>query len=166
MVVGRDDAAARGLGDEPDGRVEHDVGAHAGNQAVSDGVAKGHDGDGDEGRDGVAQVGPVDLDDGADHHGADQDEHAARGPGRDGGEDGREEDGDEEAEPRRHGRQARLAALADARAGLDEGGHGGRAEEGADGDGDGVDHVSMQESELSISQERDWTEQEGGGEHG
>ena len=139
-VVGRDLAPGHHL-DQPHHRVEANVAAHAGDEAVGDGVGEGHDGDGQEGRHGVAQVLPVHVDDGRGHHATDQDEDAARGPRRDRGEDGREEDRDEEAKSRDDGRQTRLAALGDTGAGLDKGRHGRGAEEGADGDAYGVNHV-------------------------
>ncbi|KND92520.1 hypothetical protein TOPH_02772 [Tolypocladium ophioglossoides CBS 100239] len=139
--VGGNDATAAGKLDEPDHGVDEDIRADTTDEAVGDGEGKGHEGDGEEGRDGVAHVLPVDLSDGAGHHGADEDEDAAGGPGRDGGEDGSEEDGDEEADAGDHGGHARFAALGDASTGLDEGGDGGHAEDGADGDADGVDHV-------------------------
>lgn len=143
VLIRGNDATARDLFNNPDGRVQHNVRADAANQAVGNGVGKRHEGDGDEGGDAVAQVLPVDLGDVEGHHAAHQNQHAAGGPGRDGGEDGREEDGDEEADAGRHGCQARFASLADTRAGLDKGGDWGRAKEGADGDADGVDHVTV-----------------------
>lgn len=98
VFVGGLDAAAGDLLDQPDGGVDEDVRDDADDEAVGDAVGERHHGDGEEGGDGVAHVAPVDFGGGFGHHGADDDERAAGGPGRDRGEDGREEDGDEEAE--------------------------------------------------------------------
>ena len=141
MLVGGGDLAPGDGLDDPDERVDDDVAADTGDETVGDGVREAHDGDGEESRHGVAHVAPVDLGDGANHHGSDQDENAARGPGRDRREDGREEDGDEEADTRRHGRNARLATFADTCTRLDEGGDGGGSEDGADSDTDGINEV-------------------------
>lgn len=139
VLVGRPDFSAGGLLDEPDGGVDEDVSYDAGDEAVGDAVRERHHGDGQERGDGVAHVVPVDFGGGFDHHGADDDERAAGGPGWNGSEDGREEDGDEEAEAGGDGCEARGAAFGDAGAGFDESGDGRAAEEGADGDAEGVD---------------------------
>ena len=136
-LSGWDPAAARGLLDDPDGGVKDGIGDDAADEAVGDGVGEGHDGEGDEGRDGVAGVAPVNCGRGLAHHRADDDEGAAGGPGRDGGEDRGEEYGNEEADARDDGGDASLAAFGDAGTGFDEGGYGGEAEEGADCDAEG-----------------------------
>jgi hypothetical protein len=120
VLVGGLDAAAGSLLDDPDGGVDEDVRDDARDEAVGDAVRERHHGDGQERRDGVAHVVPVDFGGGLDHHGADDDERAAGGPGRDGSKDGREEDGDEEAEAGGDGCEACGAAFGDARAGFDE----------------------------------------------
>ena len=141
VLVGGLEAAARRRLDGPHEDVDDDVAADAGDHAVGDGVGEGHDGDGQEGWDSVAHVAPVDLDDGAHHHGPDEDQYAAGCPRRDGREDGREEDGNEEADPGGYGRDARLAALADTGTALDEGGYGRGTEKGANTNTDRVDEV-------------------------
>ena len=77
----------------------------------------------------------------AGHHRSDQDEHAARGPRGDRGEDGREEDGDEEADSRHAGGKPRLRTLGNTSTGLDKRRHRRAAQQRADRDAKGVDHV-------------------------
>ena len=141
VLVFRSDAPSAHDFDEPDGRVEQDVREHAGDQAVGDRVCERHDRQSQKRGDRVPDVPPVDVGGDLGHHGADEDERAARGPRRDRREDGREEDGDEEAEARDHGGDARRTALGYARAGLDKGRDRRHAEERADGDAEGVDEV-------------------------
>lgn len=123
LVLGHE-AAVGGALEEPDDRVDEDVQQYARDEAVGDAVGERHGDNGDEGRDRVAHVLPVDVDSRGHHHRAYQYQNAARGPRRDGGEDGREEDGYEKADARRHGCQAGASAVGYAGAGFDEGGHG------------------------------------------
>ena len=136
-LSGWDDTTARGLLDDPDGGVDDGVGNDATDETVGNGVGERHDGEGDERGDGVARVAPVNCGSGLAHHGADDDEGAAGGPGRDGREDRGEEDGDEEAEARDYGGDTSFAAFGDAGTGFDEGGYGGQAKEGTDCDAEG-----------------------------
>lgn len=140
-LVGGHDAAARSLLDQPDGGVDDNVRAHTGDQTVGNGVGKGHERNGEESRNGIAQVAPVDLSNGLHHHGTDQNQHAASGPRRDRGKDGSKEDGDEEADTGHHGSETSLATFRDTSTGLDKGGDWGSTEQSTNGDADGVDHV-------------------------
>lgn len=136
-LSGWNTAATRNLLDDPDGGVDDGVGDNAANETVGDGVGEGHDGEGDECRDGVTGVAPVNHRRGLAHHGADDDEGAASGPGWDGGEDRGEEDGDEEADARSDGGKTGFAAFGDSSTGFDKGSYRGEAEQGADCDAEG-----------------------------
>ena len=142
LVLGHE-ATTGSLLDDPHEGVHEHVHADTGDEAVGDGVGEGHEGNAYEGGNGVAHVLPVDVRDSADHHGADQDKHAAGGPWRDRSEDGGEENGDEEAETSRHGSETGLATFTDTGTGLDEGSDGGSTEKSTDGDTDGVNHVTV-----------------------
>lgn len=103
VLVAGAEAALGGALEEPGDDVEDDVEQDAGDEAVGDAVGEGHGDDGDEGRDGVAEIPPVDVGRRRHHHRAHQDQHAARRPGRDGREYRREEHRDEKAEACCHG---------------------------------------------------------------
>ncbi len=130
-------------------------------QAVGAAVAKGDHGEGHEGGDRVADVGPVYACDLADHHAANllgkqrvsgstergrgeglkathQNQRAPRRPRRDRRQERRKEQRHQETAPRHNRRQARPPSLHDSRAALDEGSDGRDAEQGADRDADGV----------------------------
>lgn len=141
VVVGRRDAATGDISQEPYGGVDDDVRHDTGNEAVGNRVCEGHDGDGEEGGDGIAHVLPVDVRNGRGHHGSDDDEDTASGPRRDGCEDGGKEDADEEADAGDDGCEASLATFGNASTGLDKGRDRRNAKESTDGDADGVDHV-------------------------
>lgn len=142
VLVVWNNAAAGDLFDDPDKAVDEDVTAYTTDEAIGNRVGEGHECEGDEGGNGITHVPPVNLGDGADHHGSHENQHAAGGPRGDGSEDGSEEDGDEEADTGDHGSQTGLASLGNTGTGLDEGGDRGCTEEGTNGDAKGIDHVS------------------------
>ena len=111
ILVGRLNASARSLFNHPHNHIQRDVAEDARDKPVGDAVGERHDGDGQEGRDRIAVVLPVDFRRGFGHQGADNDQGAPCGPGRDGGEDGSKEDGDEEADACHAGCEACLAAF-------------------------------------------------------
>lgn len=141
FIIGRQDTATGSLLNDPDAAIDDDERHDTSNKAIGNGVAKGHHGEGKESRDGVAEIPPVDFDDGRGHHGADNDENTASGPWGDGGKDGSEKDGDEEAEARHHGRETCLAAFGNTRTGFNKSSDGRNTKDGTDGDADGIGHV-------------------------
>jgi hypothetical protein len=132
FLVGGNDPAARGLLDDVDERVDDDVRADTGNQTVGDRVGEGHDGDGEECRDSVAHVLPVDVLGRLSHEGTDNDERTSGGPWRDRGENRREEDGDEEGETSEHRSETSLSSFRDTSTRLDVRSDRGAAKEGTD----------------------------------
>lgn len=134
-------AALGGLAKDERNGVEDHIGDDTGDKTVGDRVGEGHGGQADEGGESVSGVVPVDVDDGLHHHGSDEDQSTASGPWWDRGKDGRKEDGDEEADTGEHGSKTSLAAFRDTSTRLDVGGDWRRAEEGTDGDRDGIDGI-------------------------
>jgi len=110
LIGGNDSSTARNL-NQPDSGVDDHVADDTCNQAVRDAVCERHHSQCDEGGEGVAEIAPVDVLRGHGHHGPDNDERAARGPGWDGCKDRREENGDEEADSSRHSCETGLAAF-------------------------------------------------------
>lgn len=141
ILVWWDNTTARCNLNEPDRSVDEEVGADTGNQAIGDRVGKGHDCNGEESRDGIAQVTPVDVLGRSSHERTDNDERAASGPGRNRGKDGREEDGYEEAETRKHGSKSSLASLGNTSTRLNVRSDGRAAHERANRDTNSVDRV-------------------------
>lgn len=111
FLVGRLDASAGALLNQPDNHVERDIAQDAGNQAIRDTIREGHDGDGQKGGNCVSVVLPVDLGGGFGHHRPDDDESTPCCPWGNGCEDGRKENGDEEADSGHARGEAGLAAF-------------------------------------------------------
>lgn len=141
LVLG-DETATGCLLDDPDHSVDQDVAAHTGNKTIGDRVSEWHEGNGEESRDGVTHVPPVDLGDSLHHHGTDQDEHTASSPGRDRSEDWSKEDGNEEANTGDTGSETSLATFRDASTRLDKRSDWRGSKKSTDGDANGVNHVS------------------------
>jgi hypothetical protein len=141
LLVMRHNTTARSLLDDPDKGVDDDVGAYTGNQAVGDGVGKGHDGECEEGGDSVAHIAPVDVLGGCGHERTNNDQRTAGSPRRDRGEDWGEENGDEEGEASEDGCKTSLATFRDASTGLDESGDWSHTHKRTDRDTQGVDSV-------------------------
>lgn len=114
LLVRRHDPASRRYFDDGDERVEDDVGDDTRDEAVGDTVSEGHDGEGDEGGYRVTGITPIDFGGSFAHHGPNQYQGAASGPGRDGCEDWGEEYRDEEADPGEDGGEACLTAFGNA----------------------------------------------------
>mmetsp|Transcript_14374 Transcript_14374/g.33230 ORF Transcript_14374/g.33230 Transcript_14374/m.33230 type:complete len:286 (+) Transcript_14374:190-1047(+) len=114
-------------------------GEEASEDAVRDRVRQRHQRDGDESRDRLAEVVPVDIDEAAHHHGPDDDQRRAGRPRGHGGEEGSEEDRDEEVQGDDNRSEARAPTLGNAGGRLDVGGDGGGAEACADGGRHAVD---------------------------
>ena len=110
----------------------------SGSDAVGDAVAQGHEDAREEGGDRLAEVVPLDLPEGGQHH--DADHHQGRGGGGEG--DGADESGqkcaDRKADGYHHAGQAGAAPGTDAGGALHIGGGVGGAQDGADGSGGGV----------------------------
>jgi hypothetical protein len=114
-----------GVGEEgPVPEMQRNEGADAADEAVGDGVGEGHDHDGDERRHALAQILPVDLHHGLDHHDAHEHQRRPHGPRRDGRQQRREEEAQEEVARHRERRQPRAPALPDPRRRLNERRHG------------------------------------------
>lgn len=141
VLVGRYNATTRGQLDEPDGAVDEDVRADTGDQTIGDGVREGHDGDGQESGDGIAEVAPVDVLGRGCHERTDNYQGTAGSPGRDGCEDRSEEDGDEKAESGEHGSQTGLASFRDTGTRLNVGGDWRTSHKRSDTDTESVDGV-------------------------
>src|SRR5690348_10067165 len=139
--------------------LEHDVAGDTDEHAVRDGEGERHHQQGEEGGQAVGDVLEADLDDWLDHQEADDDQHGCGGGWRHQADerDGEEREQEEAGDP--DGGEAGLAALADARRALDEGGDGGVAGERAPHAGGGVHHhgaagarevaLLVQDAELS-----------------
>ena len=116
------------------------VGDDAEEDTVGDGVAERHHDDGDERRDGLAVVVPVDAGDGRHHHHTDQHEGGSRRSAGDGEEDRAEQEGQAEADGHGEGRKTGAAAFTDTRGALDIGRGRGGTEAGT---GDGSDGICI-----------------------
>ncbi len=126
---------------DPDQTVQDSVREETGDKSISNRIRKRHAHDRYESWEGISDKRPVDGGNLAHHHAADEDERTAGGPRRDGSEYRSKEDGDQEAETGCDGRKASATTFRNTGAGFDERGDGGAAEQGANGDGDGVGAV-------------------------
>ena len=134
--------------DNPDDRVnalgfllaglDDAVGDEAGGDAVADRVRERHEHGGEERRNRLGDVAPLDLLEAGGHHAADDDQHAGRRCGRHRGDHRGQEDRQRKADGHDHGGQAGAAARRDARGRLDVGGGVRGAADRADGGGDRV----------------------------
>mmetsp|Transcript_11244 Transcript_11244/g.38326 ORF Transcript_11244/g.38326 Transcript_11244/m.38326 type:complete len:281 (-) Transcript_11244:960-1802(-) len=107
--------------------LDEEVGKEARHNPVGDGVGERHHGDGQVRREGLGEVVPVHGGCRGHHEGADDDQRRGRGRRRNCGEDRDEEYGEDKIGGDHEGREARAAALCDARAGLVVDDHGARA---------------------------------------
>lgn len=137
LVLGGDTASGDELEDVDDS-VDGGIGADTSNETVGDRVREGHEGDGQEGGDGVSDIVPVDGADRLDHHRTNDHQGGTSGPWREGGKDGGEEEGDEEEEGSDDRGDTSATTLSDTGAGLDKGSDRGDTKDGANGDGGGI----------------------------
>lgn len=142
LVIDGLNLASGSLGDDPGKAVQDDVADDASDETVRDGVGEWHDGDCEEGGNGVAVISPVDVLRCLGHQRTDDDKGAARSPWREGSKDWCKEDGNEEAKAGHHACDASHSTLGDTSAGFDERGDGRAAEERANGDTERVDEIS------------------------
>ena len=141
VLVGRHNPATGSLLDYPDNGVDEDVGADTADQAVGNRVGEGHQGDGNKGGDGIANIVPVDVASFLSHLGADDDERAASCPWWNRSKDRGEENSDEKAEAGHHGSDTSAATFRDTSTRFDVGSDWGSTEEGTNGDTHGIDAV-------------------------
>lgn len=154
VLVVRNDVAARYKFGDVHHPVESRVHHKTCYQAVRCAVAKRDEHDGDERRNGIPNIPPVDRDNLSHHEATDlhfrqtsssyvrekthKNQSRPRCPGRDGGENGTEEHGNEKADAASDGSQSGLSAFSDASSGLDEHRNRRSAKQGANRYADGI----------------------------
>ena len=122
--------------------IDDGPGDHTNGNALRDAVRSGHGQDGQEGGDALAGVVEVDLDRGAHHVEAHDDQSRSRCKAGDGQEQRAEDGSQQEQHTGGHAGQAGAAALGHAGSALHEGGGGGSTQHSTGAGGDGVCHQS------------------------
>ena len=105
--------------------LDDDEGEHAKDDTLGDATRKGHGDHRDKARQGIGQIGEVDLHDGLHHHHTHENQCGGSGCRRDAEEKGREEEGGEEKQSHRQGGEASTTTSSHARSALYKGSDGG-----------------------------------------
>lgn len=138
ILVLRGDAASRDDLEDVDNSVDGGIGANTSNETVGNRVREGHEGNGQEGGDGVTDIVPVDGADRLDHHRTYDHQSGTSGPWGERSKDGGKEERDEEEESGSDRSETSTTTLGDTGARLDKGSDGRDTKDGTDGDGGGI----------------------------
>lgn len=141
VIVRRKDLATRDRTNCPCDRVDDGVAHDTSNQAVRDRVRERHEHERDKGWDAVTGIVPVDSEDTAHHHAANEHQRTTSSPRWDRGKDGSEEERDEEENTGSDGCKTCATSFLNTSTRLNEGSDGRGSEQRTDRDGDGIGAV-------------------------